>query len=92
MSRITNIGLSADECKEDVCEYDKGKSGRSLKDPKADAVLQPPEQEGALMASTSVFVLEPGQEVGQYLAHIKILFLQMCNFIHLRFSMISMIK
>ena len=49
----------------------------SLKDPKADAVLQPPAQEGALMASTSVFVLEPGQEVGQYLEHMQILFLWM---------------
>ena len=37
---------------------------RSL-EPKADALLQPSE-DGALMASYSVFVLEPGEQVGQY--------------------------
>ena len=59
-------GISSEDCKVPVCDY-KAKSGRSLDDqnPKADALLQPPE-EGALMASTSVFVLEPGEQVGQY--------------------------
>ena len=36
---------------------------RSL-EPKADALLQSPE-DGALMASYSVFVLEPGEKVGE---------------------------
>ena len=59
-------GISSEDCKVPVCDY-KTKSGRSLdnQNPKADALLQPPE-EGALMASTSVFVLEPGEQVGQY--------------------------
>ena len=58
-------GISSEDCKVPVCDY-KTKSGRSLdnQNPKADALLQPPE-EGALMASTSVFVLEPGEQVGQ---------------------------
>ena len=37
---------------------------RSL-EPKADALLQPSE-DGALMASYSVFVLEPGERVGKF--------------------------
>ena len=59
-------GISSEDCQVPVCDY-KAKSGRSLDDqnPKADALLQPPE-EGALMASTSVFVLEPGEQVGEY--------------------------
>lgn len=59
-------GIASEDCKEPICDY-KEKNGRSLdnQDPKADALLQPPE-EGALLASTSVFVLEPGEQVGQY--------------------------
>jgi hypothetical protein len=37
---------------------------RALQDPQAEALLQPTD-DGALMASYSVFVLEPGEQVGQ---------------------------
>ena len=59
-------GNSADDCKTPICDY-KEKTGRSLEEQnlKLDSFLHPPE-EGALMASTSVFVLEPGEQVGQY--------------------------
>ena len=40
--------------------------GRALQEPRADALLQPPE-DGALMASYSVFVVEPGAPVGEAL-------------------------
>jgi len=48
--------------------------GRALQDPQADALLQPTD-DGALMASYSVFVLEPGEQVGKFtkltLAHYR---------------------
>ena len=54
----------SDDCKTPICDF-KEKSGRSLNE-NPDALLQPAE-EGALMASYSVFVLEPGEQVGQYI-------------------------
>ena len=49
-------------------EVTEGKKGRSLatvtEPPQADALLQTP-VDGAVMASYSVFVVEPGQEVGK---------------------------
>jgi hypothetical protein len=50
----------SDDCKTPICDF-KEKSGRSLNE-NPDALLQPAE-EGALMASYSVFVLEPGEQV-----------------------------
>ena len=47
-----------------VDSNDINKRGRSLKNPQADALLQSPE-DGAVMASYSVFVVEPGEEVGK---------------------------
>ena len=65
-----------DECQENNCEFngcvENGSSsveqgeGRALQEPRADALLQPPE-DGALMASYSVFVVEPGAPVGEAL-------------------------
>ncbi len=54
-------------CKGPCKKVDCGEDGsvpeaRALQDPTADALLQPPE-DGALMASYSVFVLEPGERV-----------------------------
>ena len=57
----------SDDCKTPICDF-KEKSGRSLNE-NPDALLQPAE-EGALMASYSVFVLEPGEQVGQYILYI----------------------
>ena len=58
-------------CPDSECEKNNGTDlmrplqpqARSL-EPKADALLQPSE-DGALMASYSVFVLEPGEKVGK---------------------------
>ena len=55
-------------CPESACEKNGTEArplpqARSL-EPKADALLQPSE-DGALMASYSVFVLEPGEQVGK---------------------------
>ena len=57
----------SDDCKTPICDF-KEKSGRSLNE-NPDALLQPAE-EGALMASYSVFVLEPGEQVGQYIFYV----------------------
>ena len=60
----------SDECQENKCEFngfvenEEQGEGRALQEPKADALLQPPE-DGALMASYSVFVVEPGAPVGK---------------------------
>ena len=66
MNCITLLARS-DDCKTPICDF-KEKSGRSLNE-NPDALLQPAE-EGALMASYSVFVLEPGEQVGQYIFYI----------------------
>lgn len=52
----------SDDCKTPICDY-KEKSGRSLDDQNPDAFLQQPAEEGAMMASYSVFVIEPGEQV-----------------------------
>ena len=56
-----NCNLSGD-CEKPVCEFSTESlplpQARSLQ-PKADAFVQPPD-DGALMASYSVFVVEPG--------------------------------
>jgi len=52
----------SDDCETPICDYNK-KSGRSLDDQNPEALLQQPAEEGALMASYSVFVLEPGEQV-----------------------------
>ena len=50
-------------CKKVNCGEDGSvPEARALQEPSADALLQPPE-DGALMASYSVFVLEPGEKV-----------------------------
>jgi hypothetical protein len=61
-----------DNCEEIDCGPESGNEvgqdvgqGRALAEPRADALLQPPE-DGALMASYSVFVVEPGAHVGQF--------------------------
>ena len=43
---------------------------RSLSEPKADALTQPP-ADGALMASYSVFVVEPGSLPGTFIAKVS---------------------
>ena len=55
----------SDDCETPICDY-KEKTGRSLEDQNPEALLQQPAEEGALMASYSVFVLEPGEQVGTY--------------------------
>ena len=55
----------SDDCETPICDY-KEKTGRSLEDQNPEALLQQPAEEGALMASYSVFVLEPGEQVGKY--------------------------
>ena len=55
----------SDDCETPICDY-KEKSGRSLEDQNPEALLQQPAEEGALMASYSVFVLEPGEQVGTH--------------------------
>ena len=64
-----------DNCEEIDCGPESGNEvgqdvgqGRALAEPRADALLQPPE-DGALMASYSVFVVEPGAHVGQFFYH-----------------------
>ena len=55
------------------CSKKRTKEGKSLGTgetgvrgiPKADSLLIPP-QENAVMATTSVFVVEPGEEIGKY--------------------------
>ena len=59
--------LFTDQCEDAECgsndDNDLGQ-GRGFQEPRADALLQPPE-DGALMASYSVFVVEPGAPVGK---------------------------
>ena len=57
------LAARSDDCKTPICDY-KEKSGRSLDDQSPEALLQQPAEEGALMASYSVFVIEPGEQVG----------------------------
>lgn len=60
----------ADDCKEPICgennETSLGRPSAQARsfEPRADALLQPAE-DGALMASYSVFVVEPGAPVGK---------------------------
>ena len=54
----------SDDCEIPICDY-KEKTGRSLEDQNPEALLQQPAEEDALMASYSVFVLEPGEQVGK---------------------------
>ena len=54
-------------CKDEDCDSDDNdwRSGaRSLDDPQSDALLQQA-GDGALMASYSVFVVEPGEDIGK---------------------------
>ena len=51
------------ECSSNDVDVNVGE-GRGFLEPRADALLQPPE-DGALMASYSVFVVEPGAPVGE---------------------------
>ena len=60
------IILYPGRCQEEDCgsEDNDWRSGaRSLDDPQTDALLQQP-GDGALMASYSVFVVEPGEDIG----------------------------
>ena len=74
--------IIADDCDEPICgfngtEISRGGKSQNLSnengpyaqarsfEPRADALLQPSE-DGALMASYSVFVVEPGAPVGKY--------------------------
>ena len=64
---LTQTYLSIGRCPDIDCGSGTGGSsarGRALQDPQADALLQPTD-DGALMASYSVFVLEPGEQVGE---------------------------
>ena len=68
-----------DDCEEPICGSSNGTNPVAGKndvaagpfaqarafEPRADALLQPA-QDGALMASYSVFVVEPGASVGEY--------------------------
>ena len=61
---ITFLG----RCKDEDCDSEDNdwRSGaRSLDDPQSDAVLQQA-GDGALMASYSVFVVEPGEDIGKF--------------------------
>ena len=54
-------------CIQEDCDSENSdwRSGaRSLDDPQADALLEQP-GDGALMASYSVFVVEPGEDIGR---------------------------
>ena len=58
--------LHLGRCPKEECdsEDDDWRSGaRSIDDPQTDALLQQP-GDGALMASYSVFVVEPGEDIG----------------------------
>ena len=69
-----DILVCKDECDEMICdlpppwntnETSRGPLAQARSfEPRADALLQPAE-DGALMASTSVFVVEPGSPVGK---------------------------
>ena len=68
---LTNLDLYFDlgRCIEEDCDSENNdwRSGaRSLDDPQSDALLQQP-GDGALMASYSVFVVEPGEDIGKHL-------------------------
>ena len=59
--------LFAGRCIQEDCDSEDNdwRSGaRSLDDPQSDALLQQP-GDGALMASYSVFVVEPGEDIGK---------------------------
>ena len=58
-------------CKDEDCDSEDNdwRSGaRSLDDPQSDA-LQQQSGDGALMASYSVFVVEPGEDIGKMTMH-----------------------
>ena len=68
-SSLTSLDLYFDlgRCIEEDCDSENNdwRSGaRSLDDPQSDALLQQP-GDGALMASYSVFVVEPGEDIGR---------------------------
>ena len=53
-------------CPSSLCDVNFGnKSGRSIGDQDLDLAQQPPPDDGALMASYSVFVVEPGAVLGK---------------------------
>ena len=59
--------LHTGRCIQEDCDSENSdwRSGaRSLDDPQADALLEQP-GDGALMASYSVFVVEPGEDIGR---------------------------